>query len=450
MKIAIVNQPQDAILAGETQRGSVAIVNWELAQRLAARHEVTVYARRGAGEPATESWRGVAIQRLACGAARWHQALQIATGRLAAQPYSSTRLYYRGWFTRVAAALRRAAPDVVHLPVQLQFGPLLRATLPRARLVLHMHQDELAQLGGRQLEHDLAAFDAVVTVSDFVTRRARARFPQLAGRIHTIGNGVDVGRFRPRAVAQDTPPRRLLFVGRIAPDKGVHLLLEAFARLARERADLSLTLVGRAGLMPWALLRLLLRGDPGLAHLRPFYGARSAGWLTREVLGQHSSYPDFLRTLLPPELRARVHWRCDLPLPELARLYAASDLLILPSVWQESYGLPVAEAMASGLPVLASVSGGIPELVVDGVTGVLVPRFDAGALQRALDRLLADPEELRRMGRAARQRALEVLAWEHSAARLEALCASVLQERAGSGAPGPMLDYRAGAVGGRG
>ena len=136
MKIAIVNQPQDAILAGDTQRGSVAIVNWELAQRLAARHQVTVYAPRRAGEAECERWRGIGIRRIAIAGARWHQGLQIATGRIGARPYSSTGLYFRSWFRRLARALQADAPDLVHLPVQLQFGPLLRAALPHARLVL--------------------------------------------------------------------------------------------------------------------------------------------------------------------------------------------------------------------------------------------------------------------------------------------------------------------------
>ena len=63
MKIAIVNQPQDPIVAGQEQRGSVAIVNWELAKRLAQRHEVTVYAPRANGQASCERWRTIQIRR---------------------------------------------------------------------------------------------------------------------------------------------------------------------------------------------------------------------------------------------------------------------------------------------------------------------------------------------------------------------------------------------------
>jgi glycosyltransferase involved in cell wall biosynthesis len=101
------------------------------------------------------------------------------------------------------------------------------------------------------------------------------------------------------------------------------------------------------------------------------------------------------------------------------RLYQQADLLVLPSIWQESYGLPVAEAMASGTAVLASHSGGVPELVQDGVTGRLVPRLDVGALTQAMREMLSDLGRLRAMGAAGRARAEQLLTWDRSAGRLE-------------------------------
>ncbi|MBI4227370.1 MAG: glycosyltransferase, partial [Candidatus Omnitrophica bacterium] len=82
---------------------------------------------------------------------------------------------------------------------------------------------------------------------------------------------------------------------------------------------------------------------------------------------------------------------------------AVMDLFVLSSS-NEAFGLAVVEAMAMGRPVVASRVGGIPDVVDDGVTGVLVPPRDPGALARALQRLVDDPEAARAMGRAGRAR----------------------------------------------
>jgi glycosyltransferase involved in cell wall biosynthesis len=114
-----------------------------------------------------------------------------------------------------------------------------------------------------------------------------------------------------------------------------------------------------------------------------------------------------------------VHFVGSVSLEELIRLYSEADLLVLPSIWRESYGLPVAESMASGVPVLASDCGGVPELVDEGVTGLLVPRLNVDALTNAMRELLSDPGRLRAMGQASRQRAERLLTWDRSAERLE-------------------------------
>ncbi len=425
MRIAIVNQPQDPIVAGEEQRGSVAIVNWELVKRLAERHEVTVYAPRASGQSSSERWRSIEIRRVPFVAKHLHKAMQLLAGRVSGRaPYINSPLYYREYFLQIARDLRGHPVDVLHFPQQLQFAAHFKRALPKGKIVLHMHQDELAQLDYELLRKQLANVDSVVTVSDFVTERARARFPERAASIHTIGNGVDVRRFMPDAQRMEAlvhnHPVRLLFVGRISPDKGVHLLMEAFDRVARERPEVELTLVGKPGMLPFDLINLLLMDDPAaLDSLRPFYGQSTLAWLTKEVLGQKHSYRQQLEARLSPQVAGRVHFAGSVSLPELVRLYSKADLLVLPSIWRESYGLPVAESMASGVPVLASDCGGVPELVEKNVTGLLVPRLDVEALTSSLRELLSDLRRLQAMGRAARQRAERLLTWDRSAERLE-------------------------------
>ena len=104
------------------------------------------------------------------------------------------------------------------------------------------------------------------------------------------------------------------------------------------------------------------------------------------------------------------------------------DLFVLPSLWE---GLPMAvlEAMAAGLPVVATAVGGTPEVVVDGVTGLLVPPRDPHALAEAILRLLRDPDLRKRMGGAGRERVAAHFSVEQMVQRTEKLYEHLLAEK---------------------
>jgi glycosyltransferase involved in cell wall biosynthesis len=91
------------------------------------------------------------------------------------------------------------------------------------------------------------------------------------------------------------------------------------------------------------------------------------------------------------------------PVPprELGGYYDRASIVAVPSR-REGYGLVAREAMAHGRPVVASAVGGLLEAIEDGVNGVLVPPLDVAALRRALEELLANPEQRARLGTAAR------------------------------------------------
>lgn len=86
--------------------------------------------------------------------------------------------------------------------------------------------------------------------------------------------------------------------------------------------------------------------------------------------------------------------------PDIERILWASDVAVLPSLW-EGFGLFAAEAGRAGVPVVASDTGGIPEVVLDGRTGLLVPPGDVPALRRALLALASDPDRRAAMGAVA-------------------------------------------------
>jgi glycosyltransferase involved in cell wall biosynthesis len=109
-----------------------------------------------------------------------------------------------------------------------------------------------------------------------------------------------------------------------------------------------------------------------------------------------------------------------------APAFAAADVVALASLW-EGLGLALVEAAQHGRPVVATRVGGIPEIVEDGVTGLLVPPGDAGALASALTRVLDDRDLAARLGDSARRRAADLFSVERYAADVESLYLRLLK-----------------------
>ena len=188
-------------------------------------------------------------------------------------------------------------------------------------------------------------------------------------RTVVIPCGVDTALFRPgdRAEARarigtgDTP--LVVYVGRIAPIKGLATLLDAIAQL-RARAS---------------AVRLLIVG--GEAD-EPVSGHEAEIRQRVEALG----------------LRDVVRFVGAQPQEVLRDYYLAADVTVLPSYY-ESFGMVALEAMACGSPVIGSRVGGLATTVRDGVTGFLVPDGDASALAERLDAVMADADLRFRLGR---------------------------------------------------
>jgi glycogen synthase len=105
------------------------------------------------------------------------------------------------------------------------------------------------------------------------------------------------------------------------------------------------------------------------------------------------------------------------------------DVVVIPSVW-EPFGMVAAEAMSVGRPVVVSRAGGLPEVVEDGISGLVVPPGDPGALFQAIDRLLADSELRDRLAETGRQRVAERFTVEVMAGNMLALYHQLLAARA--------------------
>ncbi len=102
-------------------------------------------------------------------------------------------------------------------------------------------------------------------------------------------------------------------------------------------------------------------------------------------------------------------------------ILAGAQVCVVPSVWQDAFPLAVLETMARGKPIVATAVGGIPEMIETGVTGVLVPPGDEAALAAAIRALLDDPMRAAELGAAAQRRVRERFTPEGQLARLAGL-----------------------------
>lgn len=202
-------------------------------------------------------------------------------------------------------------------------------------------------------------------------------------RVATVHCGVEAHRFTLDDSLQERV-WRLLFVGRMVEKKGVDTLLKSLAQIPLERRP-GVDLLGD-GPQRTALERLA--DELGVAtHVR-FLGSRSADWIA-----EHG--PHYVGLVAP------------------FRVAANGD--------RDTGPVVAKEAMAMGLPVIASRLMGLREIVQDGRTGFLVPVEDVDALASAISRLVAMPETQRRaMGRAGRERLLELFTADAQAAALSA------------------------------
>jgi glycogen(starch) synthase len=247
------------------------------------------------------------------------------------------------------AARHHGCPLVATVHLSVRHG--LRPVAPRGVL--------LRAAGGTVERWLLPAADAVIALTPSTARQLRADgIP--AGRVHVIPPGYDPALFA-RAAADPFPglPRpRVAYLGRLAPQKDVGTLLEAFAYLPSGT-------------------RLLLVGDgPDRAALQ-----RRA-----------------------QRFGSRVHFAGFVPHAAVPAVLQHVDLLVLPSLY-EDLSSALIEAMAAGLPVVATRVGGTADLVHNGVNGLLVAPRDPAALAAAISRILADPATAARLSAAARRTA---------------------------------------------
>jgi glycosyltransferase involved in cell wall biosynthesis len=424
MKIAFVNQPIDTIIP--PNQNSVGACTLGAALSLARSADVLVYGLKDnhSENPDLAPGHGIEFRLIP---STWHDRLLFSSQKRYAKlfhrssPISTSQWLYPNYGRWVAVDLQQQGCDVIHLQHCSQYAPIIRAHNPRAKLVLHLHAEWFSQTNPLILAHRLRAVDLLTTVGHYVTGKTRRDFPFAADRCETTYNGVALEEFdreKDYAEARTRVTRRILYCGAISPHKGVHVLVDAFVRVARECPDVHLDIVGPIGNYPLEE-NFDLKDIESIKAVAPYYATSRLSMIRSKLRRKSSAKSEYLSRLeasLPADISGKVSILGMIPRRQLLDLYYSSDIFAFPPIWNEGFGLPPVEAMAAGLPVVATRSGTVVETVVDGATGLLIEKNNVEQLAQSLLTLVKDDVARETMGRAGRQRVLQHFTWARVAA----------------------------------
>lgn len=379
---------------------------YEILFRLAARgHEVLVLAGRPE-QPVSE------IEQARLQVRRRLDRVQVCDRRQSVCAKIRATLAYVRNYHCILAAAREFSPDVLYVWAGANLTPAVPAAAENSGMpaAFHLEDTWLESARGQRgsgllagaaaaLRSALAAtprYDVsdyrLIFVSDALRREyAAGGWDRVAAVV--VHNGCEVpGRLPERRRCEGQ--YCIGYAGRLHPNKGVRELLLGLEKLER------------AGVRNWRA----------------------------EICGAGEAvYVDGLQALAKElGLEEKLRWRGALPRRELLAKYAEFDLLAVPSVWAEPFGLVAVEALACGVPVLAARRGGLPEIVDESCGWLCEPEPES--LAAALGAALADPDALLARGAAGRERAKRCFSWDEKTAQAEEfLTRCVAELRPGNG-----------------
>ena len=291
----------------------------------------------------------------------------------------------------IAAGVRAVEewrPDVVHLHTAMLWylASAIKAATGKP-LVFHVHSVDRAEydLGNepnpflaqaRAQEEAITGSDRLIALTRSEEVLLRQYYPEAADKIRVVGNGIEDTDAALTATFSTRPEMpTVLYSGRLVERKGIRELLAAIPEVLQA--------------VPGA--RFVTTGGPP-----PFSAsAVAAQWLET----QHIPFLERIQF---------TGWQSP---AEMALRYAAADILVVPSRY-EPFGMVILEGMLYGLAIVAADVGGPAEILEHGRTGLLFPPRDVEALGSALQRLLKNPEERKKLGQAAAREVRSKWLWK--------------------------------------
>lgn len=341
---------------------------------------------------------GVKVNRFRYAPASWEMLTheEGAPSKMASKPWLQLLAipYIISGFFKCIGICRKFRPDVIHAhwPFPHAYIALGAAKLFRIPLVLNFHGAELLLIRKKKWVRPLLKFaigqaQAVFANSSFTASKIKAlrnvnvEWSPYGTTLEDRGETRDERREKEGGnLPPDTPQHpvvgkfKILFVGRHIERKGICYLIEAAKYLPRDKFE----------------IRIVGVGD-----------------LTDKLKSQAAAQAEGAEIIFTGKLS-----------PEnLAQEYRTANVFTLPAIVDskgdtEGLGVVLIEAMELGLPIVASNVGGIPDVVVDGVSGILVPEKSPEALADAYKQLASDPELVKKLLAGAEQRIAQCFTWD--------------------------------------
>lgn len=289
--------------------------------------------------------------------------------------------------------------DLIHIFNRPRLVLPVRKAAPHSKITLSMHNDmfTLKKIKPEEAMAVLEELSHIVTVSNYVGKVIKTLYPQAASKIQTVYSGVDTDRFLPgdhpkmKSIRDELRREHglenktvILFAGRLSKNKGVDRLIKALPDLAKKFDDLALVIVG-------------------------------SNWFSQDKV---TDYIVYIRSLAE-KLTIPVVNTGFVSSSEIQNWFAASDVFVCTSVWEEPLARVHYEAMSTGLPIVTTERGGNPEVIQVNVNGVIVKNPEnPDNFTEQISSLLTNKSLMKSMGERGRELAILHYKWERVASEI--------------------------------
>ncbi|MGE8077669.1 glycosyltransferase family 4 protein [Peribacillus loiseleuriae] len=289
--------------------------------------------------------------------------------------------------------------DLIHIFNRPRLVLPVRKVAPEAKITLSMHNDMFNpdKISPEEATAALEEVSNIVTVSDYVGNVIRNLYPQATAKITTIYSGVDIEQFLPgyhpkmqkirNEIRQEHGLENktvIMFAGRLSHNKGVDRLIRALPELSKKFKDLAVVVVG-------------------------------SSWFSEDNV---TDYVAYVRAMTK-KLTIPVVTTGFVSPSVIQNWFAAADLFVCTSQWNEPLARVHYEAMAAGLPILTTARGGNPEVIQLNENGLVVenPENPIGFVEKITE-ILSDKSKMKNMGIKGRELAVSLYKWDRVASEI--------------------------------